>query len=252
MIKENFDIIVIGWIALGLLILPAILTFRAPYGRYIDKKWGATISNKFGWFVMELPAFLGFPLLFIIGDGTKSAATWVFFSLWVFHYLNRDLIFPWRLKTRNKRMPLLIMIFALFFNFMNGFVNGFYFGYLSPVYEISWLYDPRFIIGVSIFLLGMYINWHSDTILLSLRKPGETDYKIPYGFMYRFISCPNYFGEMVEWIGFAILTWSLPALSFCLWTAVNLLPRALAHHKWYKSQFPDYPTNRKAVFPYIL
>jgi 3-oxo-5-alpha-steroid 4-dehydrogenase 1 len=252
MIAENFDLIVLVWIALGLVILPLILTFRAPYGRYTSKKWGPQLNNKLGWFLMELPAFLVFPLLFVFGPGTKSPVTWVFFALWVFHYVNRDLVFPWRLKTPKKKMPLAIVVFALFFNGMNGFVNGYYFGFLSPVYETSWFYDPRFIGGIILFVAGLYINWHADTILIGLRKPGETGYKIPRGFMYRYISCPNYFGEMVEWTGFALMAWCLPSLSFGLWTAVNLLPRALSHHKWYRENFADYPAERKAVIPYIL
>lgn len=43
----------------------------------------------------------------------------------------------------------------------------------------SYIYHPRFILGVIIFFAGMYINWDSDNILRNLRKPGETGYKIP-------------------------------------------------------------------------
>jgi hypothetical protein len=32
----------------------------------------------------------------------------------------------------------------------------------------------------------------------------------------------------------------------------NLLPRALAHHRWYKQRFPEYPSERKAIFPFLL
>ena len=70
--------------------------------------------------------------------------------------------------------------------------------------------------------------------------------------MYNYISCPNYFGEIIEWLGFAIMVWSAPAFIFVLWTVFNLLPRALAHHKWYQNKFPDYPTNRKAIIPFLL
>ena len=36
-------------------------------------------------------------------------------------------------------------------------------------------------LGCLVFVTGVYINIHSDRILRNLRKPGETDYKIPYG-----------------------------------------------------------------------
>ena len=75
-------------------------------------------------------------------------------------------------------------------------------------------------------------------------------YHIPKGFMYNYISCPNYFGEIIEWAGFAIMVWNLPSLIFVLWTMFNLIPRAAAHHQWYENKFSDYP-NRKIIFPFI-
>lgn len=56
----------------------------------------------------------------------------------------------------------------------------------------------------------------------------------------------------MEWIGFAILAGGLPALSFALFTASNIGPRAVAHHKWYLQKFGDkYPKNRMAIIPFV-
>ncbi len=74
---------------------------------------------------------------------------------------------------------------------------------------------------------------------------------MPRGGLYAFISCPNYFGEIVEWTGWAIATWSVAGASFALWTAANLIPRARAHHRWYREQFADYPAERRAVLPFF-
>ena len=83
-------------------------------------------------------------------------------------------------------------------------------------------------------------------------KPGETGYKIPHGGLYHYISCPNYFGELVEWAGWALLTFSLPGLAFFVWTAANLVPRALAHHRDYRARFTHYPAQRRALIPFLL
>ena len=56
----------------------------------------------------------------------------------------------------------------------------------------------------------------------------------------------------MEWLGFAIIAWNIGALSFALWTAFNLIPRSLNHHKWYNNYFSNYPKKRKAVIPFIL
>jgi protein-S-isoprenylcysteine O-methyltransferase Ste14 len=65
------------------------------------------------------------------------------------------------------------------------------------------------------------------------------------------VSCPNYLGEIVEWFGWALATWSFGGLAFALYTTANLAPRALDHHAWYRRQFPDYPADRRALLPHL-
>jgi protein-S-isoprenylcysteine O-methyltransferase Ste14 len=67
--------------------------------------------------------------------------------------------------------------------------------------------------------------------------------------LYQWISCPNYLGEIVIWIGWTVATWSPVAAAFALWTIANLVPRARSHHKWYQQQFENYPTERRALLP---
>ena len=242
--------IAISWIGIGVITFFYLLRQTAPYGRHTTEKWGPLIDNKLGWFLMEF--FVLVVLYFFIFQGNPdwNAASTIMIGLFTFHYLNRSIIFPMRIKTKGKKMPLIIMISALGFNMMNGFLLGYYFGHYAH-YTIEWLLDPRFIIGSVIFLTGMVINWQSDGILIHLRKPGETGYKIPVGGLFKWVSCPNLFGEIIEWLGFAILTWSLPGLAFFVWTVANVAPRAISHHKWYLSKFTDYPKERKAIFPYV-
>ena len=108
------------------------------------------------------------------------------------------------------------------------------------------------IAGGILFLTGAYINLRSDNILLSLRKSNSKGYSIPQGGFFKYISCPNFFGEILEWTGFAIMTWSPAALAFAIWTMVNLIPRALDHHRWYQDHFDEYPSERKAIIPKVL
>jgi 3-oxo-5-alpha-steroid 4-dehydrogenase 1 len=102
-----------------------------------------------------------------------------------------------------------------------------------------------------LFILGFIINRQADFTLHKLRKGGETGYSIAYNGLYRWISCPNYLGEILIWTGWAVATWSLAGLSFAVWTAANLVPRARAHHRWYLQNFADYPANRKMLVPGI-
>lgn len=150
-------------------------------------------------------------------------------------------------------MPVFIVINAIVFNLMNAGLNGFYLGELSETKYLgmNWFYSIPFYIGIVLFITGVYINISSDNILIRLRKENETDYKIPQGGLFDQLSSPNLFGEIIEWLGFAIMAWNLPALTFLIWTLANLVPRAISHYHWNVKNIKDYPANRKIIFPYL-
>ncbi len=239
------------WIVTAVLIFFLLLKVTAPYGRHTSSKWGPLISNRLGWLIMELPVMIVIGVWMIPVWKNISLPVWVMIGLFYLHYINRTFIFPFRLHTRGKKMPLLIVGSGIFFNLFSGFSLGYYFSHFAT-YPGNWFTDIRFIAGTLLFFVGLGINWQSDNILIGLRKPGETHYVIPVKGLFRYISCPNLFGEMLEWLGFALLCWNLPALGFFIWTAANLVPRALSHHQWYRKKFPEYPANRKAIIPYII
>ena len=246
----SFNTLTLIWIALALALMPIQLFITAPYGRHLRMGWGPSLPNRLGWFLMEAVSLVLFAALFLSGPTPKTAPMWIFFVLWVAHYANRSLIFPWRTKTRGKTIPLAIVLGAVSFNLVNAGLNGFYLGSLAH-YPATWLTDPRFIIGLAIFLAGAATNIWADNKLIALRN-GDVGYGIPRGGLFEFISCPNLYGEIVEWFGFAVMCWNLPALSFVIWTAANLIPRALSHDAWYRSHFADYPRRRRAVIPFLL
>lgn len=251
MISEyTFNIILICWILFGLIIFGVLFKITAPYGKFLSNKWGALINNRLGWIIMESPPLILFSFFFFRGDNTTNPVCLVIYLIWMLHYVNRDLIFPFRLKTNGKKMPAVIMSFGLIYNTFNAFFNGYYLGFFAN-YQNSWFTDYRFVAGVIIFIAGFIINISSDNILFKLRKH-SFDYKIPQGGLFRFVSCPNYLGEIMEWMGFAILSWSLAGFSFFVWTMVNLLPRAFSHHDWYRKHFSEYPATRKALIPFII
>jgi 3-oxo-5-alpha-steroid 4-dehydrogenase 1 len=251
---ETLEYILLIWIALALIVHITMFYVTAPFGRHTSDKWGLTLNNKVGWFIMELPSLLIMSYFLFFGTYSMDSYVWILFALWIFHYTNRTIIYPLRIKPTDKKMPVSIALSAIIFNIVNAGINGYFLSELASPnnYNLEWLRSPHFTIGLLIFIFGMGINLKSDAILIGLRKKGEKNYQIPKGFLFDYISSPNLFGEIIEWNGFAIMAWNLPALSFAIWTFANLVPRALNHHNWYKDKFPDYPKNRKAVFPYLF
>ena len=240
------------WAEIGLAILTFISLFfiTAPYGRHGRGGWGPEVNQRLGWVLMELPACVLWLAIFFMGEHALEVAPLVLMSLWQVHYINRTFIFPLRIKAEGKTTPFSIVLTAVVFNSLNAYINARWVSHLGH-YDGSWLFDVRFIVGALLFALGFAINQHADWVLMNLRKPGETGYKIPRGGLYTYITCPNYFGEVLEWTGFAIASWSLPGLAFALYTFANLAPRARDHHRWYKQKFSDYPSERRVLIPFV-
>lgn len=249
---QLYHVLLVAFFVLAAITFPVLFFVTAPYGRYTRGRYGPKLDRRLGWIIMEAPSGLLYAACFLLGDHRSSAVALIFLLLWEVHYTHRAYIFPFRLRGELQRLTLTTVALAVVFNLFNGYLNGRYLNSFAPPYPTSWLTDPRFVAGVALFALGFAINLQADTILINLRQPGETGYKIPRGGLFRLVSCPNYLGEMLEWTGWAIATWSVPGLAFAVWTAANLLPRAWSHHRWYRDKFPEYPTERRAVIPFLL
>jgi 3-oxo-5-alpha-steroid 4-dehydrogenase 1 len=252
-LKETtiFNSLLIALFALGAVVFIALFFIAAPYGRHVRKGWGYSVGNKLGWVLMEAASPIVFFVFWLIGDYRFNVVSLVFLGLWEVHYIHRAFIYPFTLRGAARRMPLSVISMGFFFNLMNAYLNGRYIFLFSGGYANSWLKDPRFIVGVILFVTGYFINRQSDLALRELRKPGESGYKISYSRFYRWVSSPNYLGEITIWMGWALATWSLAGLVFAFWTVANLLPRARANHAWYRRTFTDYPPDRKALIPRV-
>jgi hypothetical protein len=251
MTYETYQNLIYCWMALGVVISLVLLKVAAPFGRHTTTHWGSLISNRLGWMLMEMPGMMLLMYFVLSTASCQNIVTDVLVAFYMFHYINRAFVFPFRIHTRGKKMPVVVVFLAICFNTINGFFLGYYFSHFAH-YAGDYFIRPQFIAGTVLFVLGVFINWKYDNKLIHLRRPGDTGYIIPFGDLFELVSCPNLFGEIIEWSGYAVLCWNLPAVSFLVWTVANLIPRALWHHKWYKQRFGDYPPDRKALFPYVL
>ena len=147
-------------------------------------------------------------------------------------------------------MSVFIALLVILFNFVNVYIQGSWI-LIFGSYSIEWLLSPFFIIGLSIFCIGLFINIKSDNILIELREKHGGGYHIPEGFLFNKISSPNYFGEIIEWLGWFIMTLSPAGLVFFIWTMANLIPRAKSNHEWSIKNIEGYPNDRKKVIPYL-
>ena len=91
-------LIVLTYTALGWLVLTGI---KLNYGRLSSSISKIYLSPKIGWFIFEIPNLIwACYFLFYLGNSITLP-----YILFIIHYINRDIIYPLRLKSTTK-LPL--------------------------------------------------------------------------------------------------------------------------------------------------
>lgn len=234
-----------------------LLRYRivAPFGKHSSGRWGPTLSPKLAWFLFESPN-LGWSLYGYWNRDpdvfrASIANRWLL-ALYVVHYINRCILYPMRMSQKSQRVNMVVVSSAFAFCFLNGFLQAMHYCKYHAYPPLHHRSIP-FVVGSVLWCIGFLINLQADAILFKLREmPPHNVYKIPRGGLFEYISCANFFGEIVEWFGYAVASQSLPAWAFFVWVCANLIPRGYAHHQWYMEKFDIYPKERWAVIPLIL
>ena len=244
---------------IGLVVAVVLYYVNAGYGKFQNDKWGPVIDNKLGWLLMEMPVFIIFLYLWLVSPykEVRNVPYILFLLFFEFHYFQRSFVFPFRLKGKSK-MPIVIMALSVIWNIINGYIQGWWLFYLAPKYEPdfysrSWITHPIFITGTVLFFIGWVINMHSDYVIRCLRREGDSRHYLPKKGLYRYVTSANYLGEIIEWLGFAILTCSAAGFLFFWFTCCNLIPRANAIYNKYAVDFADeFDKKRlKRIIPFI-
>jgi len=199
---------------------------------------------------MELPALLSIGSLIVLSGEMSSPPAFVPWLMWSIHYGYRTLVFPALMRPSGKSFPAAIVVFAIAFNILNGYNNAQ--ALIENAQTGATLSSLHFALGSLAFWAGFWLHVSADRTIRNLRSDEFSGYRIPEGGWFRWVSNPHYLGEIVQWSGWAILTWSWAGLAFALFTFCNLAPRAMANHRWYRQTFPEYPADRKVLIPGVF
>ena len=125
--------------------------------------------------------------------------------------------------------------------------------YTPAIYGDIQVYASLF--GFAFCQLG---NYSTHVALRDLRPEGSKERKIPYAaanpltWLFNLVSCPNYTYEIGSWLCFTIMTQAFTSGLFTLVGAAQMTAWAVKKHKAYKREFKNYPSSRKAIFPFLL
>jgi len=269
--KDDYNFYIqICFLVLDIPIFLCLLFIKAYYGKFFNKsedgnciqkllrKIFPVIPSRISWIIQECPCVFITIFFIIYYYENLNYKNILVISPFLIHYIHRTFIFPFVIHS-SKNNPLEITLMAFTFCFFNAIMINRSIFFLIKDYGDEFLLN--YIFGLAIFLLGIYINIHSDYSMIKQRNANQDEnnkYIIPRGFMYELISCPNYFGELTEWLGFFILSNSFSGLVFFISTFANLFPRAIQYHQWYKNKFKEeFATDkdliqRKAIVPFLF
>lgn len=109
-----------------------------------------------------------------------------------------------------------------------------------------------------IFLFAFYQQCRSNVMLANLRKNRKgavvtEKHLMPIGGFFDFVSSPHMFFEILIYIALAIiLVGNTSFIWVTLWVFLNQIENAILTHRWYLQTFPDYPKERRVIFPGIF
>ncbi|XP_076809465.1 3-oxo-5-alpha-steroid 4-dehydrogenase 1-like [Clavelina lepadiformis] len=248
--KKRVDLLATVMLDWALITPLVIMGGLLPYGRYTYRQKMVYVDSKIGWVLQESPSFL-IPLhaVWTARNNLPSLPALILLAAFLIHYGYRVLVYSLKIRG-GKPSPLSFVFLAALFCACNGYMQANFLLHYSS-YPMSWMTEWNFMVGIVLFAIGLYTNIRCDNILRNLRKPGETGYKIPRGWVFDYVSGGNYFGESLEWTGWALACWSVQGFSFAVFATTFLLCRSVEHHKWYHSNFRTYPKDRKIFIPFV-
>ena len=91
--------------AVALVVFVSLFYVDAGYGKFYQPKWGPSVDNHLGWFLMEVPVFVAMLVLWWMSDRREDGIRLVFLLLFELHYFHRSFIFPLQLRGHSRMPP---------------------------------------------------------------------------------------------------------------------------------------------------
>lgn len=182
-----------------------------------------------------------------------SRTQWLSFGLVVLHFLKREFETLFVHKFSANTMPV-----------RNIFKNCFFYWVFSGALCAYCIYSPTSLaatadapaidaVGTALYLFGEGGNALVHRYLASLRSSGGTERKIPVGYGFGLVTCPNYMFEILSWAGVIVVSRDWSVALFIAIGAAQMYNWALGKERAYRKEFGDsYKKKRYVLLPGLL
>lgn len=182
-----------------------------------------------------------------------SQTQWLTFGLIVLHFIKREYETLFVHKFSANTMPA-----------RNILKNSFFYWAVSGALCAYSVYHPRSLaakadlpivdaIGTLIYLFAESGNALVHRYLSSLRSTGGTERKIPVGYGFEIVTCPNYMFEILAWVGVILVSRDWSVAFFIAIGALQMYDWAKGKERAYRKEFGDnYKKKRYVLLPGLL
>ncbi|NGY05759.1 DUF1295 domain-containing protein [Solimonas terrae] len=215
--------------------------FQLEYSKFRPTQGG--MSSRLGMFILyfvPIPVHLWFAAAYL---GHATLAQWLLCAAMVGHFAKRCLEVLFLHKYSGPIGRFTVVQITLIYSLASA-LGGYLFAQAPAL-------DGLFANGTLLFLIGEAGNYVHHKMLADLRAR-RSGYFIPQAGLFRLVTCPHYFFEIIAWVGIALMSHQWAMLLLALAMHNYLAARAWKTRQWYRSRFADYPPARKCMTPGLL
>jgi very-long-chain enoyl-CoA reductase len=187
------------------------------------------------------------PQLAADASGPLSSSQQLLFGMLMLHFIKRELETAFVHKFSASTMPA-----------RNIVKNSAFYWLLAGLLSALDVYHPRSLaareqapvvnyLGLALYGFGEAMNaavhWH----LAGLRSAGGTERKIPRGWGFGLVTCPNYMFEVIAWVGMIVVSRSWAVTLFIAVGTAQMRVWAIGKERNYRKEFGEKYKNKKWV-----
>jgi hypothetical protein len=217
---------------------------RLPYGKF---RTGGGVNSRVGLALAYTAPVLVYTALWIEDRGALEAPYHlIVFAAFLFHFIRR-ICEVCVVNSYSRPTPLSALLSIAIFYSGAAVVCGFF--------QVRTLAPPSkllMILGGLTFASGELLNTYHHWLLARIRASGATTYSLPRGGLFRSVANPHYLGEILSFLGYAMMSDLLPVWGTALVVTAYLSARANSTLQWYRRQMPlQIPPGWRRLVPFV-
>ena len=203
---------------------------RLPYSKFGT---GGGVNSRAGLTLAYATPICVYIVLWIEGGAPQTPYHLIVLAAFLFHFIRRILEI---LFVNSYSRPTLLCALVTIAFLYGGAATS------CAFFQVHTLGQPTsnsiFMLGVLVFAVGELLNGYHHRLLARLRAPGVRTYGVPRGGLFGWVASPHYLGEILSFVGYAMMSDLLPVWGNALVVSGYLALRANTTLKWYQREMP--------------